>query len=74
MERKQYVSGGIHEDRGNNMLDRLIETNVAVLNNKTQQHDHSTDLDLPCGKVQLKCDGIRAETRFRLGGETDEPI
>ena len=25
-------------------------------------------------KGQLKCDGTRAETRFRLSGETDESI
>jgi hypothetical protein len=66
---KQYVSGDTHVDRRNDLLDRLIKTNVAVLNNETQQHDHSTALDLPCRKDQLKCDGTRAETRFRLGGE-----
>jgi len=26
------------------------------------------------GRLRLKCDGTRAETRFRLSGETDESI
>jgi len=26
------------------------------------------------GRLRLKCDGTRAETRFRLFGETDESI
>jgi len=64
MERKQYVSGDVHEDRENDLLDRLIKTNVAVLNDETQQHDHSTALDLPCCKGQLKCDGTRTENHI----------
>jgi len=29
---------------------------------------------VPVGKLRLKCDGTRAETRFRLSRETDESI
>jgi len=27
-----------------------------------------------CGRLRLKCDGTRAETKFRLSRETDESI
>ena len=30
--------------------------------------------EMPAGKGQLKCDGTRAETRFRLSRKTDESI
>jgi len=32
------------------------------------------EFDYICSRGQLKCDGTREETRFRLSGETDESI